>query len=157
MTCSHPVESYLDLCLTMSFVLLSVFCLWGVPHLSGQAGKRSVVVLDSQISMPLPLFCLCLLLDATRSLSQGYWSGNGENGISFVGIQFEDNLQDILGSLLMLSWKLLVCASLSLQINRRVRGALLIRILKPLMKLCPIQGKGERHVWGSRLGNTLSG
>lgn len=55
MTCSHPVESYLDLCLTMSFVLLSVFCLWGVPHLSGQAGKRSVVVLDSGKPHPLLL------------------------------------------------------------------------------------------------------
>lgn len=41
------------------------------------------------------------------------------------------HLQDILGSLLM--WKLLVCASLSLQV-RMVRGALLARILKPLMK-----------------------
>lgn len=86
MTCSHPVENYLDLCLTMGFVLLSLFCPWGVPHLSGQAGKRSVILLDSQISMPLPLLCLSLLLDATRSLSQGYWSGKGENGVSFVVI-----------------------------------------------------------------------
>lgn len=86
MTCSHPVENYLDLCLTMGFVLLSLFWPWGVPHLSGQAGKRSVILLDAQISMPLPLLCLSLLLDATRSLSQGYWSGKGENGVSFVVI-----------------------------------------------------------------------
>lgn len=129
-TCSPPVQncvSHHELC--ASAFILSLGCC------SSEWPSRKIL-LDSQISMPLPLLCPSLLLDVARSLSQGYWSGKGENGISFVGIEFEDHLQDILGSLLMLSWKRLVCASLSLQINRIVRGALLLRILRPLTVSC---------------------
>lgn len=133
---THKLRGIITLCLAhtlfrtssidlshQSFVLLSLFSLGCCP--SEWPSKRSQFSDFHALTCSVPQF--------TPGSNNIFFPKKGGEWCFFCWGLIWSYLQDILGSLLMLLWKVLVCVSLSLQI-RIVRGALLVRILKPLMK-----------------------